>query len=160
MAFLIIFLISLVGIIILIEYKMWQLRHHKVSLPEDGSPDMSVAAKKVGRKTIIVAKNNVQHALIGLVRGYLKIWITFKKFIETKFPKFYALFSVKHAVERAQEAETSTTSFFWRSVAEYKYKIKNVKHKVYQEIEEKEEMKEAEKVQEEMEQKEELEIKE
>ncbi len=134
----IIFIVSLIGIMSLLMVRSIQLE--KIDYSEHTASPIFIDKKlvrKVARKSFIITRNVLHITFLELTRYRILLGRKISNFFEKKFPKFYALFSTKHAIQAAQEAKSVQTSFFWRSVAEYKYKVKTMKHEILQEEKEK-----------------------
>lgn len=134
----IIFIVSLIGIMSLLMVQSIQLE--KIDYSEHTANPIFIDKKlvrKIARKSFIITRNILHITFLELTRYRILLGRKVSNFFEKKFPKFYALFSTKHAIQAAQEAKSVQTSFFWRSVAEYKYKVKTMKHEILQEEKEK-----------------------
>lgn len=134
----ILFLISLIGIIALLMIRSKQLK--KIDYSEHSTGPIFIDKKlvrKIAKKSFIITRNVLHITFLEFTRYRILLGRKISNFFEKKFPKFYALFSTKHAIQAAQEAKSVQTSFFWRSVAEYKYKVKTMKHEIMQEEKEK-----------------------
>jgi hypothetical protein len=130
------FILSLLGIIGMLEYQAWHLRTNQIEIDEKMLRPMLInepTMRRVGKKVLIKTRNGIHTTLITFTKYRILTGRAISKFTEEKFPRFYALFSTKHAIQAAQESKSSQVSFFWRSVAEYKYKIRNLKTEIRQE---------------------------
>lgn len=134
----IIFIVSLIGIMSLLMVRSIQLE--KIDYSEHTTDPIFIDKKlvrKVAKRSFIITRNVLHITFLEFTRYRILLGRKISNFFEKKFPKFYALFSTKHAIQAAQEAKSVQTSFFWRSVAEYKYKVKTMKHEILQEEKEK-----------------------
>jgi len=134
----IVFIVSLIGIMSLLMVRSIQLE--KIDYSEHTTGPIFIDKKlvrKVAKRSFIITRNVLHITFLEFTRYRILLGRKISNFFEKKFPKFYALFSTKHAIQAAQEAKSVQTSFFWRSVAEYKYKVKTMKHEILQEEKEK-----------------------
>lgn len=142
----ILFLISLLAIFLLLNYQAWLIHTKQVENTHTEIVTMNRKMfKKFLRVSVVKTKNSIHNFFLGITKYRILTGNAIKHFMEDKFPKVYAIFSTKHAVQMAQEVESKTTSFFFRSIAEYKYKIKKLKEHMHKDEERKEEQREIEK---------------
>ncbi len=132
----IILIISSISLFLFLAYKAWEYKADPLAKHERMIIDRKVL-EYVLRSVLLSLKNHIRDFLIWLTKVKFKISTTCGNFFKERFPKVYALFSTKHAIQLAQESESKSTSFFFRTVAEYKYKIKKTKQALHKEAEEK-----------------------
>lgn len=130
MGALIVFYIVLISLFLFLQWKVALLRSGKIEI--ETVHRIKSRKIKVLKQTI----NFIAHKLkvylhkvfIKFAVWRMKTWAKIKRFIELRLPGLYMFFA-----KRPDFADKHFKNFFWRSVIEYKYKMKKLKAQIREE---------------------------
>lgn len=130
MGALVVFYITLIAILIFLQWKVSLLRSGKIEIEtvHHAKKHKIKVLKQIALFFGHKIKNYLQKVFMGFAVWRIKTWAKVKRFIELRLPGLYTFFA-----KRPEFEDKHFRNFFWRSVVEYKYKMQRLKAKIREE---------------------------
>ncbi len=124
---LILFCISLIGLSSMISYRAWELRTGKIDLANIESlpaiPHLKLNIKQIKKATPVVTKYIIHSILLFFAKNYLQLKKFINRVLSERFPRLFANNELNGRTAKP-------TSFFLRTMAEYKVKLRKMKERM------------------------------